>query len=229
MRRAGIGRRCPPALAEGAVHLWQLRAARDDERAVTAVLERYRREGDPPAVLVREQGRPRLEPGWGEGVRFSISRAGALLLLAVARGRQVGVDVEQLGRNRWLSLPGHVLDPAEQTALAELPPGARNDAFLRLWVRKEAVLKAAGTGLAVEPALVSVTGPEAPPGVLALPDTLGPPERFALVDLQLRRYAATIAVERPCSRVVVLGDPPLSRRVLTKSLRLRDLVLTTGS
>jgi len=41
------------------------------------------------------------------------------------------------------------LHPAEYAALQQCPPGELAPAFYRCWVRKEAVLKACGTGLSL--------------------------------------------------------------------------------
>lgn len=219
MRRGGRAAN-PLVLSDGAVHVWTVRT-RADVDPLRRVLDRYRRPEDGHPFVVRDGRKPRLVAGWGGDVRFNVSRAGRFMLLAVTRGREVGIDVEELGRDRWLSLPGQVLTPAERDAVEALPAHARGDAFLRLWVRKEAVLKAAGTGLAVDPSMVSVGGPADPPAVLGLPAALGPVTRFRLVDLPLRRYTAAVAVERSRTPVTAAIPP-----VLTKSLRLRDLAIT---
>jgi len=63
-----------------------------------------------------------------------------------------------------------VLAPAEREELVRLPAGKRGIARLRTWVRKEAVLKATGLGLAVEPALLTLDGNR----VVEYPDVLAP-------------------------------------------------------
>ena len=66
-------------------------------------------------------------------------------------GRAPGVDVERLNRPilQWALWP-HVLTAAEISRLP-LAPAARRASLLALWVGKEAILKAAGVGLAVDP------------------------------------------------------------------------------
>jgi 4'-phosphopantetheinyl transferase len=95
----------------------------------------------------------------------SMSRTADLVVVALA-GLLVGVDVERAG-SADDALAGVALADGEQ-------PAAGPDGVLRTWVRKEAVLKAAGTGLSVDPRtlrvsdasgdpLVAATGPAAPP------------------------------------------------------------------
>ena len=68
--------------------------------------------------------------------------------VAVSSEAPVGVDVEQLSATRFDGFEGVVLGPAERAA---------DDAErARAWTRKEAVLKARGTGLSVDPRAVDV-------------------------------------------------------------------------
>ena len=84
-------------------------------------------------------------------VSFSLSHSGAFGLLAVAAGRvRVGVDVEEVRPRRHLdALAARVLNDEEHAAwLAIDDPDDRLRAFLGEWTRKEAYVKALGTGLA---------------------------------------------------------------------------------
>ncbi len=102
-------------------------------------------QGDAPGTVpLRHTRRPMLPPGWPW---LSIAHARALAVVAVCASAPVGVDVEWLGRQaRWTALRTRCLSAAEQRAMdAHAAPGA---GFLHQWVRKEAVLKAAGGGIA---------------------------------------------------------------------------------
>jgi len=118
--------------------------------------------GRPPGELEfvsGEHGKPVLCDG--SGIEFSLSRSGAWALLGVARGRLVGVDVERLDPRledpeELSGLARSVLTTQEQAELALLPAERRVRAFLQLWARKEALLKALGTGLALAPERVEV-------------------------------------------------------------------------
>jgi 4'-phosphopantetheinyl transferase len=81
---------------------------------------------------------------------FSLAHSGGLALIAAARGRLVGVDVERLrSRTDVLSIARRALSPAECLEI-ETPwtEEERRQAFFRCWTRKEAYLKATGAGLA---------------------------------------------------------------------------------
>ena len=70
-------------------------------------------------------------------------------LIAVARAREVGVDIEVHRPGVDIHALGqHVLSPAEQCAFAAVPSADRRAAFFRAWARKESFVKAIGEGLA---------------------------------------------------------------------------------
>ena len=69
------------------------------------------------------------------------------MLVALA-DRPVGVDVETLSAPATAREVSELLHPEERRALAQLPNHELVAAFTRLWVRKEAYLKALGSGVA---------------------------------------------------------------------------------
>jgi 4'-phosphopantetheinyl transferase len=93
-------------------------------------------------------GRPQLPDC---PVSFNLAHAGDQVWVALARGAEVGVDVERIDALPADDLPLAVLAAAERAALDGLAQDALRPAFMRTWVRKEAVLKALGTGLTLEP------------------------------------------------------------------------------
>jgi 4'-phosphopantetheinyl transferase len=147
--------------------------------------------GTPPSRLrwaAGPHGKPELAGDRG-GLRFSLAHSGDLGLLAVAAGRPIGVDVELRRDADYGRLARRFLDPAGAAAVTAAG-GAGDAAFLRLWTRKEAVVKAAGGRLAQGLALpVSGTSPlvvRDPRGVL--------PGRWLVRDLPAAGgYAAAIA------------------------------------
>lgn len=92
-----------------------------------------------------ERGCPRV----GEGpLATSLSHTGSWVALAASTAGPVGVDVESLARLEVLpEIADSICHPAEHQTLAGLDEQARAMALMRLWVRKEALLKAAGMGL----------------------------------------------------------------------------------
>ncbi|OEZ49759.1 4'-phosphopantetheinyl transferase family protein [Janthinobacterium lividum] len=110
----------------------------------------------PPAAVAFQHGafgKPTLA---GHALQFNLSHSGNTMLLAIAR-HSVGVDVEQCAEtpvdlDPLLELLCHA---DERTAMAALAPNQRRQLFYPLWTRKEAYLKALGTGLSVDFRLVS--------------------------------------------------------------------------
>lgn len=108
--------------------------------------------GTDPANVRLERG-ARGRPGVREPAGFDggISHTAGLLLVGVARGRRIGVDVEE--RDRSLLTPGlpeKVCHPQELAALRLLPYADRNRMLVRLWTLKEAYAKALGIGLGLD-------------------------------------------------------------------------------
>jgi len=84
-----------------------------------------------------------------DGLEFNLSHSGEHALVAVTRAGIVGVDVEVARVLQDLeALARRFFAPEESAALMSLPEVERPAAFRRLWTRKEAFLKAWGTGLA---------------------------------------------------------------------------------
>jgi 4'-phosphopantetheinyl transferase len=84
----------------------------------------------------------------GSPLRFNISHSGALAVIALALGAEVGVDVELPRVRRSDAIARRFYAPAEiERLFAEPDQGRRADAFFRLWTCKEAFLKATGEGL----------------------------------------------------------------------------------
>jgi len=105
----------------------------------------------PPEVLAfgyRAKGKPYLTSPPGDALRFNVSHSGELALIAFARGREIGVDIE---RRRpltdLLSLARNSFSPSEYAALCGLPPRDHTEAFFACWSRKEAFIKATGEGV----------------------------------------------------------------------------------
>lgn len=106
---------------------------------------------EPEALIFSysDQRKPFLRsPHAGWSLEFNVSHSCNLALLAFAQARVVGVDVEHIGRDLdHEALAKRFFSPNEQLELNALPASERHLAFLRGWARKEAYLKAIGTGL----------------------------------------------------------------------------------
>ena len=102
------------------------------------------------AFFYGEHGKPALASPWDKSqLRFNLSHAAGLALVAISLRREIGVDIEHLNRK-----VGHMQDiakrffaPGEYERLCALPREEQRRAFFCCWTRKEAYLKAMGTGL----------------------------------------------------------------------------------
>lgn len=140
------------------VELWlgPLRSNDESEDLLRRVLGE--RLGLPPAELRfrrGERGKPELA---GEEIAFNLSHSGGLALIGVAENGAVGVDLEQVRALRRLDLLAKgTLTGAELDSLRRLDDeGEQAHWFLRRWTAKEAVAKAFGAGLALEPQRLEV-------------------------------------------------------------------------
>lgn len=78
----------------------------------------------------------------------SLSHADGVVAVAAATSGAVGIDIESRARAGEMNeIAERVVHPRELPAVAAVAPTLRGLALLDVWVRKEAVLKAAGIGL----------------------------------------------------------------------------------
>lgn len=110
---------------------------------------------------------------FAEGIgSLSLSHAGGLTLAAIADG-PLGIDHEPIGAAAPANVVAH--------------PSETGDP-LRLWVRKEALLKATGRGLRLDPTSFWIDAEGRPS---ALSGYEGPP--LAVVDIELDGFVAALA------------------------------------
>jgi 4'-phosphopantetheinyl transferase len=95
-------------------------------------------------------GKPRLVAPPGFDLKFSLSYTGNLLVIAVSKKFELGVDVESVAAAAEGELPWQVLNAAERRYLHSLPAGEQNLEFLRLWTLKEAYTKYVGLGASLD-------------------------------------------------------------------------------
>lgn len=153
------------------------------------VLGRYL--GRPPVALrfeVHADGKPAL--AGDAALRFNLSHSGELAAVAVASGREVGVDVE---RRRVVhseaGVARRIMSDEEHARYVALPENERADFLLWVWARKEALVKAAGVGIRAS--------------LREVPSEPGPGDRFGVVDVDVPGYAAAVAAEGHDWRPVV--------------------------
>jgi len=155
-------------------------------------------------------GKPRLAPASPDGIEFSVAHSGDRVAVAVTRAGPVGVDVELRSPRVSAADRDLVLGAGEAATLDRFAGDERDRAFLVYWTRKEAILKAAGIGLAVSPADVVVTAPDDPPRLVSWPRAGFPAGSLSLHDLAVGAgYVASLAVIGDCRRVILLDGSAL--------------------
>jgi 4'-phosphopantetheinyl transferase len=116
-------------------------------------------------------GKPTLVPTHAaDALHFNLSHAGELALCGVAREQPLGVDIEVVRELADLrALSRSTFSALEQRQFDALDPALQPEAFFAAWTRKEAVIKAMGTGLSTEPSRIEVSiDPRNPPALVAI-------------------------------------------------------------
>jgi len=145
-------------------------------------------------------GKPRLtDENNASPLRFNLTHSHGLALLAVTRGREIGVDVERL---RDMEQDGELLaerffSPREAAVLRSLPPQWRREAFFHCWTRKEAYIKAQGKGLSLPLDQFDVSlHPDEPAALIATQHDPQEAQRWSLRSLSpAEGYVGALAVE----------------------------------
>ena len=150
-----------------------------------------------PSCGSSTHGRPLLAPVTGLAVpHVGMGHAGTVSVVALSMAGPVGVDVERSDAAAFAGFPAVALHPAEESQSAQERTVT--------WVRKEALLKAAGQGVVADPARICLTGPGDPPDLIewTLP---GPPPSAQLYDVDTApgHVAALAVLSRAALTVVV--------------------------
>jgi 4'-phosphopantetheinyl transferase len=121
-------------------------------------------------------GKPKLAPVHGSaGLEFNLSHSEVLAVYIFSRGCTVGVDVELIRQvPDAYELADCFFSPREIAALRSLPLDRRSLAFLACCTRKEAFIKALGSGLSWPLDSFDVTiDPDAPACITSIEARIG--------------------------------------------------------
>lgn len=110
------------------------------------ILAAYLTEPDAKKIALTQHplGKPYLLNG---RLQFSVSHCDSMLMIAISQTRLIGIDIEGMDQHHQDDLAGYVLSTNESAIHHQLPQDAKAAYFLHCWTRKEAYLKAVGTGL----------------------------------------------------------------------------------
>lgn len=94
-------------------------------------------------------GKPAIDNGAGDRLlRFNVSHSNGVALYAVARDKEVGLDIEMVREDvASLEIAERFFSTREVAMLRGLPQELQTVGFFNCWTRKEAYIKALGEGL----------------------------------------------------------------------------------
>ncbi|MBJ6800874.1 4'-phosphopantetheinyl transferase family protein [Geomonas propionica] len=159
--------------------------------------------GDEPASIQFEEGefgKPYLAPRQcDDGLRFNASHAGGQLLVAVCYGAEIGVDLEEVRQDlAFRPMAERYFSVREREELFGLEPRQQLEAFYRCWTRKEAYMKATGSGFSQPSTGFDMSlRPGEPAALLGHASAPGDVNRWRIVDLPVPAgYCAALAIQR---------------------------------
>jgi 4'-phosphopantetheinyl transferase len=158
------------------------------------------------AFSYSENGKPELSAIHGSTISFNVSHSGDIGAFAFGLARRIGVDVECIRQDVDVEeIPRRFFSELEQQTLARLDSRKKIEGFFNCWTRKEAYVKAVGSGLSLPLRDFDVS---LLPGEQAkLLATRPIPElasKWSMASLQLGpECAAAVVAEGPTEKLVV--------------------------
>jgi 4'-phosphopantetheinyl transferase len=138
-------------------------------------------------------------------IQFNMSHSGEVVVVAVTRGRHIGVDIEMMRPLKDYSAIANLNFTSEERAWIECSPvELQQNAFFSCWARKEAVIKAVGKGLSMplntfDASILSGQKSRRLSRLADAPDV----ESWSLTDLTAPEgYAGAVAVEQSIERLM---------------------------
>jgi 4'-phosphopantetheinyl transferase len=167
--------------------------------ALRSILAAYvgKRAGD-LKFFYGSHGKPHLALPDG-GVRFNFSNSEGHAICAVMRDTEIGADLEMVrALSDYETIAEQFFSPGETKTLLSLPPGSRQEAFVNCWTRKEAFLKALGSGLALPLDSFEVSlRPGDPARLLSVGGNSAGASGWTLISMSpLPNFVASVAVRR---------------------------------
>jgi 4'-phosphopantetheinyl transferase len=146
-------------------------------------------------------GKPRLQAA-DKSTRphFNMSHSGGWALVGICTSHPIGVDIELLtSMTDTAMLAQHNFSAAENAAFQQTRPDDQQEAFLRCWTRKEACLKALGSGLSIAPNEFEAGLEHLPRSTFIAVDDQPCTMRVCCIDLPIQGLAAVARLDDPDS------------------------------
>ena len=171
-----------------------------------AILSRYlKRAPECLSIGYGPHGKPTLAGELdGEAIHFNLSHSHGVAVYAIARGREVGIDIERIRSDVAApEIAERFFSRQEVAMLQALLSDLQREAFFRCWTRKEAYIKARGEGLSLALDQFDVSlAPGAPASLLGTRPDPSEASRWSLQNLDPAfGYAGALAVEGRCGRL----------------------------
>ena len=151
-----------------------------------------------------QHGRPTIDwPCDYRDIHFSISHTAGLVVIAVSRIPEIGIDVETLDRDVEIEeIAKSVLAEAEAYELARSAPEVARDCFFSFWTLKEAYMKARGLGFSLPPRSFEFANLDGPILLRCSPEC----------DPTPRRWKFSLSRPRPEYKMALaIGSPTVSQ------------------
>ncbi len=152
------------------------------------ILGRYL--GTPPRDIrfgTGAYGKPFLHSPATHPLHFNVAHSQQIAVYAVSRDFEVGIDLEgDRDRADYRTLAERICSPEEFTIFQQLPQDKHKAAFFSCWTRKEAFVKAEGTGLVFPLKHLTVAfAPDEPPRILTIRGHVPADHQWAFVSLPM--------------------------------------------
>ncbi len=143
-------------------------------------------------------GKPALDPRiHPKHIEFNVSHSCRWALIALAKGRHLGVDIQKIDAAVDSDLIAQrFFSTQENESIRALPEEMKATAFYACWTRKEAVVKALGGSITrLSNEIIVSTAPHGPAQILQMPPG-GADDGWHLYDLPVEDgYAAALCYE----------------------------------
>lgn len=145
---------------------------------------------------------------------FNLSHCADKVIIAIAYHCDLGVDIEYCKSRRNLSgLVDKCFADEEKHYWQQLPEAEQEFAFYRFWTRKEAFVKATGTGIALG-LNRCIFNPRKPSELLYIPEEYGQPSEWWVQDIDLEgKLFGALAVRSKVSEKrswrISIDSPPV--------------------
>jgi 4'-phosphopantetheinyl transferase len=159
------------------------------------------------------QGKPALAPGHDSNIFFNVSHSEDIAAFAFTKEHSIGVDVEVIRYDiDATGIPRRFFSSAEQTTLAALEGEAKFRGFFNCWTRKEAYVKAVGSGLSLPLRDFDVSlAPGDPARLLATRPDQKQAARWSMASLDFgQTCAAAVVVEGPITKLHISKFAPFA-------------------